>query len=194
MPMLPSSAELIQTAAMRMLMWLLLCELICTCLTASIAHQWLFFDRRCCASLLIAPTSTIADVTIAGILYLQAERPGGGLVAIKALSLRSMQGDWQQLELFEKEANALHSMNHPGIPAYKDYFEVDNDGDRAYFLVQVCFAQVCMTWFSSTAPHCCGVMPTVSSRGYDLCKLRLLQSVLPCCISQICCCKYKMAC
>lgn len=67
---------------------------------------------------------------------LQAERPGGGLVAAKALSLRSM-GDWKQLELFEREAAALRSLSHPGIPAYKDYFEVDSDGDRAYFLVQV---------------------------------------------------------
>ena len=67
---------------------------------------------------------------------LQAERPGGGLVAVKALSLRSM-ADWKQLELFEREAAALRSLNHPGIPAYKDYFEVDSDGDRAYFLVQV---------------------------------------------------------
>jgi len=68
--------------------------------------------------------------------YVQAERPGGGAVAVKALSLRTM-ADWKQLELFEKEADALRSLSHPGIPAYKDYFEVDSDGDRAYFLVQV---------------------------------------------------------
>lgn len=70
------------------------------------------------------------------VYFLQAERPGGGLVAVKALSLRSM-ADWKQLELFEREAAALRSLNHPGIPAYKDYFEVDSDGDRAYYLVQV---------------------------------------------------------
>ncbi len=70
------------------------------------------------------------------VLLSQAEQPGGGAVAIKALSLRTM-ADWKQLELFEKEVNALRSLNHPGIPAYKDYFEVDSDGDRAYFLVQV---------------------------------------------------------
>ena len=57
-------------------------------------------------------------------------------MAVKALSLRSM-ADWKQLELFEKEADALRSLSHPGIPAYEDYFEVDSDGDRAYFLVQV---------------------------------------------------------
>ena len=57
-------------------------------------------------------------------------------MAVKALSLRTM-ADWKQLELFEKEADALRRLSHPGIPAYKDYFEVDSDGDRAYFLVQV---------------------------------------------------------
>lgn len=70
----------------------------------------------------------------AGVTY-KAERPGGGAVAVKALSLRTM-ADWKQLELFEKEADALRRLSHPGIPAYKDYFEVDSDGDRAYFLVQ----------------------------------------------------------
>ena len=102
---------------------------------------------------------------------MQAERPGGGLVAIKALSLRSMQGDWQQLELFEKEANALRSMSHPGIPAYKDYFEVDNDGDRAYFLVQVCFAQACFSW----------LWCTIGSKGYrhlDCCGMQTFRASL----------------
>ena len=66
---------------------------------------------------------------------LQAERPGGGYVAVKSLSLRSM-ADWKQLELFEKEAKAMRQLSHTGIPAYIDYFEVDSDGDRGYFLVQ----------------------------------------------------------
>lgn len=74
-----------------------------------------------------------------GIFALQAERPGGGFVAVKTLSLRSM-ADWKQLELFEKEAKAMRKLSHKGIPAYIDYFEVDSDGDRGYFLVQViCF-------------------------------------------------------
>ena len=75
--------------------------------------------------------------------HVQAERPGGGLVAVKALSLRSM-ADWKQLELFEREAAALRSLSHAGIPAYMDYFEVDSDGDRAYFLVQVSHCTCCI--------------------------------------------------
>lgn len=70
----------------------------------------------------------------AGVTY-KAESPVGEAVAIKALSLRSM-ADWRQLEVFEKEADALRSLKHAGIPAFIDYFEVDSDGDRAYFLVQ----------------------------------------------------------
>ena len=55
---------------------------------------------------------------------------------MKSLSLRSM-ADWKQLELFEKEAKTMRKLSHKGIPAYIDYFEVDSDGDRGYFLVQV---------------------------------------------------------
>lgn len=69
------------------------------------------------------------------VVNLQAERPGGGYVAVKSLSLRSM-ADWKQLELFEKEAKAMRQLSHTGIPAYIDYFEVDSDGDRGYFLVE----------------------------------------------------------
>ena len=69
-------------------------------------------------------------------VLLQAQRPGGGLVAIKALTLRSMQ-DWRQLELFEREARALQGLRHEGIPRFVEYFEVDTDADRGFFLVQV---------------------------------------------------------
>jgi serine/threonine protein kinase len=58
-------------------------------------------------------------------------------VAIKALSLRGRGFDWKQLQLFEREARALESLSHPGIPRYIDYFEVDTDEDRGFFLVQV---------------------------------------------------------
>jgi len=30
----------------------------------------------------------------------------------------------QELDLFEREARVLKSLNHPGIPAYIDYFQV----------------------------------------------------------------------
>lgn len=40
---------------------------------------------------------------------------GGGDVAVKVLSLRSLR-DWKQLELFEREAQILKNLDHRGIP------------------------------------------------------------------------------
>lgn len=50
--------------------------------------------------------------------------------------------DWKQLQLFEREAKALESLSHSGIPRYIDYFEVDTTEDRGFFLVQVA-SQTC---------------------------------------------------
>ena len=56
-------------------------------------------------------------------------------VAIKSLSLRGLQ-DWKTLELFEREARVLESLNHPAIPDYLDYFQEDSKSDRRFYLVQ----------------------------------------------------------
>ncbi len=66
---------------------------------------------------------------------MQAQGPDGTVVAVKALSLRRMT-DWKQLELFEREANTLKFLDHPGIPKYIDYFSEDMEKDRGFFLVQ----------------------------------------------------------
>ena len=65
----------------------------------------------------------------------QAEGSDGTVVAVKALSLRRMT-DWKQLELFEREAKTLKSLDHPGIPKYIDYLSEDTEKDRGFFLVQ----------------------------------------------------------
>ncbi|PPT06760.1 serine/threonine protein kinase [Geitlerinema sp. FC II] len=57
------------------------------------------------------------------------------LVAIKVLSLRQM-GDWKVLELFERESRILQQLNHPAIPKYLDYFYLDSQSDRRFYLVQ----------------------------------------------------------
>ena len=57
------------------------------------------------------------------------------MVAVKALSLQSM-SDWKQLDLFQREANTLKELQHPGIPRYVADFEEDTEKDRGYFLVQ----------------------------------------------------------
>jgi hypothetical protein len=70
-----------------------------------------------------------------GVTYKATRSADGKTVAIKALSLRSMQ-NWKQLELFEREAQTLESLAHPGIPQYLDYFEQDTAQDRGFYLVQ----------------------------------------------------------
>lgn len=55
--------------------------------------------------------------------------------ALKALSLKGIQ-EWKQLELFEREAKVLSQLNHPAIPNYIDYFQIDIEADRWFYIVQ----------------------------------------------------------
>ncbi|WP_254565451.1 serine/threonine-protein kinase [Oscillatoria sp. HE19RPO] len=59
----------------------------------------------------------------------------GQNVAIKILSLRELT-DWKALELFEREAKILSQLNHPAIPNYLDYFQLDTNDDRSFCIVQ----------------------------------------------------------
>jgi len=45
-------------------------------------------------------------------------------VIVKLLAV-SPQTDWQELKLFEREAQVLANLNHPRIPQYLDYFSID---------------------------------------------------------------------
>lgn len=56
-------------------------------------------------------------------------------VVLKVISLRQA-NDWEILELFEQEAKILSSIDHPSIPDYIDYFELDTDDDRHFYLIQ----------------------------------------------------------
>jgi len=56
-------------------------------------------------------------------------------VAVKELSLRGVD-DWKVLELFEREAQVLARLEHPGIPRYHAHFHEDTDGDRVFYIVQ----------------------------------------------------------
>ncbi len=59
----------------------------------------------------------------------------GQRVAIKVLSLRQL-SEWKSLDLFEREAKTLKNLNHPQIPKYLDYFTIDTEEDRRFYLVQ----------------------------------------------------------
>lgn len=56
-------------------------------------------------------------------------------VAIKVLSLHQTM-EWKIIELFEREAKVLSNLDHPQIPNYIDYFYLDLNNNRVFFLVQ----------------------------------------------------------
>ncbi len=70
-----------------------------------------------------------------GITYMALDSQTGDRVALKALSLRRM-NDWKILELFEREAKVLSQLDHPAIPRYLDYFQIDTASDRDFYIVQ----------------------------------------------------------
>lgn len=70
-----------------------------------------------------------------GITYAAEDLYTGDRVAIKALSFRRM-NEWKVLELFNREAKVLAQLAHPAIPRYLDYFQVDSDRDRNFYIVQ----------------------------------------------------------
>ncbi|GAB1541915.1 serine/threonine-protein kinase [Scytonema sp. NUACC21] len=57
------------------------------------------------------------------------------LVVIKLLSF-SNDFEWDDLKLFEREAETLKSLSHPCIPRYLDYFEVNSAEQKGFALVQ----------------------------------------------------------
>ncbi|MEQ9551954.1 MAG: serine/threonine-protein kinase [Coleofasciculus sp. G3-WIS-01] len=70
-----------------------------------------------------------------GTTYAAQDQKTGQKVALKALSLVGMT-DWKVLELFEREAKVLSRLNHPAIPKYLDYFQVETPQNRCFYLVQ----------------------------------------------------------
>jgi eukaryotic-like serine/threonine-protein kinase len=56
-------------------------------------------------------------------------------VVLKVMSLRRAQ-DWKAIELFEREAQILAQLEHPAIPKYLDYFQLETERDREFYIVQ----------------------------------------------------------
>ncbi|BAZ29150.1 serine/threonine kinase [Cylindrospermum sp. NIES-4074] len=59
----------------------------------------------------------------------------GELVVVKLLTFGS-DFEWDDLKLFEREAETLKSLSHPHIPRYLDYFEVNSPTIKGFALVQ----------------------------------------------------------
>ncbi|MEA5597967.1 serine/threonine-protein kinase [Rivularia sp. UHCC 0363] len=57
------------------------------------------------------------------------------LVVVKLLNF-DIEFDWQDLKLFEREAQILEQLSHPAIPNYIDSFKVDLPNSKGFGLVQ----------------------------------------------------------
>src|SRR4028119_814008 len=59
-----------------------------------------------------------------------------GLPVVVKLLLFNPDFTWDDLKLFEREAEVLKSLDHSAIPKYLDYFEVETDLGKGFALVQ----------------------------------------------------------
>lgn len=69
------------------------------------------------------------------ITYAAIDKKTNQKVAIKALSLTGLE-DWKKIELFEREAKILQQLNHPAIPKYIDYFQIETEDNVYFYIVQ----------------------------------------------------------
>lgn len=67
--------------------------------------------------------------------YLAQDLRSATLVIVKILRFDA-DFEWDDHKLFEREASTLQHLNHPAIPKYLDYFEVDEPDTRGFALVQ----------------------------------------------------------
>ena len=79
--------------------------------------------------------ATLIDEGAFGTTYEAEDLTNYRRVAIKALSLQH-RTDSKVLELFEREANVLASLNHPAIPKYFDYFRAETPTNDRFYLVR----------------------------------------------------------
>ena len=70
-----------------------------------------------------------------GLTYRARDLQTQSEVAIKVVSLRGLK-DWKQIELFEREAQVLGKLNNSAIPNYLDYFCLETETDRLFYLIQ----------------------------------------------------------
>ncbi len=67
--------------------------------------------------------------------FLARDTINNNLVIVKLLAFNS-DFEWDDLKLFEREAETLQSLSHPYIPRYLDYFEVKESNYQGFALVQ----------------------------------------------------------
>ncbi|MCC0178937.1 protein kinase [Waterburya agarophytonicola K14] len=70
-----------------------------------------------------------------GITYAAQDLTEGTTVAIKVLSLNQLE-NWKKIELFERKAKILQQLEHPNIPEYLDYFQLETEENCSFYIVQ----------------------------------------------------------
>ncbi len=65
-----------------------------------------------------------------GITWRAKDLADGSDVVVKVLRLERMD-EWKSMDLFEREARALQRLDHPDIPAFVDYFPLDDGSSLA---------------------------------------------------------------
>ena len=70
-----------------------------------------------------------------GITYSSLDTKSNQQVAIKILSL-SASDNWKKTELFAREAKVLQQLNHPFIPQYLDFLQVESEDSLDFYIVQ----------------------------------------------------------
>ncbi len=58
-------------------------------------------------------------------LAVDSKSPGNPQVVVRLLAFGG-QIQWENIKLFEREAQVLKQLNHPYIPKYRDYFCIDD--------------------------------------------------------------------
>ncbi len=71
-----------------------------------------------------------------GLTFLAQDNYSQELVIIKILLFGNGSFQWDDLKLFEREAQTLKNLNHPAIPKYLNYFEIDDKNIGGFALVQ----------------------------------------------------------
>ncbi len=67
--------------------------------------------------------------------FLATDLQSQNLVIVKILRFDA-DFEWDDHKLFDREALTLKNLNHPAIPKYLDYFDVEEPGTRGFALVQ----------------------------------------------------------
>lgn len=99
---------------------------------ATVAREVLGMSANCPETLVHQRYRLISQIGhgAQGQTFLAHDQHTGQLVALKTLHVK-LAHEWKAIDLFQREAEALRKLNHPGIPAYIDAFE-ENDGTEFY--------------------------------------------------------------